>query len=99
MEPGVQIGDIANAPKVQKFYAPEEWRALMDRFFGQVKSGHSDGMMTAIYRKALHVRPQDLAVSLRFEFNLPYPDGKRLGLARQALAAFSRRLGIALEQV
>lgn len=99
MEPGVQIGDIANAPKVQKFYAPEEWRALMDRFFGQVKSGHSDGMMTAICRKALHVRPQDLAESLRFEFNLPYPDGKRLGLARQALAAFSRRLGIALEQV
>lgn len=97
MEPGVHIGDIANAPKIQKFYAPEEWKELLERFFGEVRSGHSDGMMTAVCRKALNFRPQDLARSLRFEFNLPYPDGKRLGLAPQALAAFSHRLGVSLE--
>ncbi len=98
MEPGVHIGDIANAPKIQKFYEPEEWRALLGRFFGQVQSGHADGMMTSICRKPLAWHPRELAASLRFEFNLPYPDGKRMELASHALAAFSHRLGFPLEQ-
>lgn len=43
------------------------------------------------------LHPRDLAESLRFEFNLPYPDGKRMGLVRLALDAFSKRLGLSLE--
>ena len=37
-----------------------------------------------------------LAAALRFEFDLPYPGGRRLGMAEEALAAFSTRLGVSL---
>ncbi len=79
-------------------YEPEEWRALLEHFFGQVRTGHSDGMVTGICRKPLAWHPRDLAASLRFEFNLPYPDGKRMELGSLALAAFSHRLGFPLER-
>lgn len=98
MERGLQIGDLAGAPKIQKFYEPDEWKELVGRFFAEARFGHSDGMMTALCRKALFVKPVDLTQSLRFEFNLPYPGGRRMELASHALRAFSRRLGVNLEE-
>ena len=73
MEPGVVLGDLAVSPKVQKFFETEEWRALWSRHFGTVDVGNSDGMVTARCRKPLFLHPRELADSLRFEFNLPYP--------------------------
>ena len=99
MEPGVVLGDLAVSPKVQKFFELEEWRALWSRHFGTVDVGNSDGMVTARCRKPLFLHPRELADSLRFEFNLPYPDGQRMGFVRQALQAFSMRLGMDLEGV
>jgi hypothetical protein len=37
-----------------------------------------------------------LKAALAFEFDLPYPDGSRMGLVAEAEAAFSKRLGIKL---
>lgn len=91
------LGDLAVSPKVQKFFELEEWKALWNRQFGIVDVGNSDGMVTARCRKPLFLHPRELADSLRFEFNLPYPDGQRMGLVRQALEAFSMRLGLPLE--
>lgn len=99
MEPGVVLGDLAVSPKVQKFFELEEWRALWSRHFGTVDVGNSDGMVTARCRKPLFLHPRELADSLRFEFNLPYPDGQRMGLVRQALEAFSVRLRLPLGEV
>ena len=56
-------------------------------------------MVTARCRKPLFLHPRELADSLRFEFNLPYPDGQRMGLVRQALVAFSVRLRLPLGEV
>lgn len=99
MEKGVVLGDLAASPKVQKFYEEGEFRDLFARHFGTVETGLTDGMVTARCRNPLLFQPRDLAASLRFEFNLPYPDGKRMELVRQALDAFSVRLGLSLEDV
>lgn len=40
--------------------------------------------------------PAALAAALDFEFELPYPDGSRMGLSQRAREAFEHRLGIRL---
>ena len=97
MEQGTTLGDLAVSPKLQKFFEEDEWKALWERHFGMVQTGLVGGMVTARCRKPLFLHTRDLAESLRFEFNLPYPDGKRMGLVRLALDAFSKRLGLSLE--
>ncbi|WP_419008591.1 ParB N-terminal domain-containing protein [Desulfovibrio sp.] len=99
MEKGVVLGDIATAPKAQKFFEEAEWLELWSRYFGSVEAGLSDGMVTVRCRKPLAWHPRELAESLRFEFDLPYPDGQRMGLVRLALKSFSQRLGLPLEDV
>ena len=99
MEKGVVLGDVATAPKAQKFFEEAEWLELWSRYFGSVEAGLSDGVVTVRCRKPLAWHPRDLAKSLRFEFDLPYPDGQRMGLVRLALQAFSMRLGLDLEGV
>ena len=56
-------------------------------------------MVTVLCRKPLTWHPRELAESLRFEFDLPYPDGRRMGLVSLALKSFSQRLGLDLEDV
>lgn len=99
MEKGVILGDIATAPKAQKFFEGAEWLELWSRYFGSVEAGLSDGMVTVRCRRPLAWHPRELAESLRFEFDLPYPDGQRMGLVRLALKSFSQRLGLDLEGV
>ncbi len=99
MEKGVVLGDLAVSPKAQKFFEEKEFLELFSRHFSSVDVGLMEGMVTARCRKSLYIHPRDLAKSLRFEFNLPYPDGQRMGLARHALEAFSVRLGIPLEDI
>lgn len=95
-EHGVTIGDLATAPKMQKFHSPEEFAELFSEFFSIVQIGKKATSVTAICKGPLPVRPADIAESIRFEFDLPYPGGKRLGLTNQAIAAFSHRLGMDL---
>ena len=79
MEKGVILGDIATAPKAQKFFEEAEWLELWSRYFGSVEAGLSDGMVTVRCRKPLAWHPRDLAESLRFEVDLPYPAGRQMG--------------------
>ena len=99
LENGVVLGDLANNPKVQKLFSREEFQELLEKFFGEVTVSTSSAMVTGICKKPLHIPPQDLIKSLKFEFDLPYPDGKRMGLANLALKAFSMRLGYDLEEM
>lgn len=96
-EQGVTIGDLGTSPKLQKHYTVEEFQNLFSEFFSLVQTGRKATSVTAICKGPLPFRPSDLAESIRFEFNLPYPDGQRLGLAQQALRAFGHRLGMDLE--
>ena len=40
--------------------------------------------------------PEALGAALDFEFELPYPDGTRMGLSERARKAFEHRLGISI---
>ncbi len=95
-ERGVTIGDLGVAPKVQKYYDRAEFRELFLQFFGEVEICPKSTSIAAICRKPRPVNPERLAAALRFEFDLPYPGGRRLGMAEEALAAFSTRLGVSL---
>jgi hypothetical protein len=48
--------------------------------------------INAACASALPVDPARLRAAIEFEFNLPYPDGTRMDLAKCAMDAFSQRL-------
>lgn len=94
-EPNIGM-TISDRFKVQKYWTAEEYRALFETGFGVVMVGGRSGDVTAICRKPRPVDPARLQEALRFEFDLPYSEGRSLGMADQALAAFDKRLGIKL---
>lgn len=95
-EPNVMLGELKDKPKAQKYHTPEMFYRLFKTAFGTVKCGY-DGQSNvyAIAKKPLPLT--GLRQAIEFEFNLPYPDGSRMGMVEDALAAFSRRLGSALQ--
>ena len=95
-EPNTILGDIGAHPKVQKGHTEEEMRAIFAPCFRIVKRLE---MITKFwYMEAADpiVDPAALAAALDFEFELPYPDGSRMGLSQRAREAFEHRLGIRL---
>jgi len=95
-EPGIRIGDFQDKPKVQKYHTVAEFRELFGPFFRSVKAEEFGANVTAICSGALPPARERLRAAIEFEFDLPYPDGSRMGLAGEAREAFSRRLGICL---
>jgi hypothetical protein len=95
-EPNITIADFKEKPKVQKYHTPEEFYALFKQFFGKVQVGHALQSVQAVCAEPLPVDKKRLKAALEFEFDLPYPDGSRMGLVAEAKAAFSERLGIKL---
>ena len=95
-EPNTILGDIGAHPKVQKGHTEEEMWAIFAPCFRTVKRLE---MITKFwYMEAADpiVDPAALAAALDFEFELPYPDGSRMGLSQRAREAFEHRLGIRL---
>lgn len=96
-EPGVKIGDLRAAPKVQKYHTMEEFIELFSRFFWSIRVDYYNRqVVTAICRNPKPVDPALLREALLFEFSLPYPGGRRMGLGEEARRAFGQRLGMAL---
>lgn len=97
-EPNTVLGDIAKHPKVQKGHTEEEMREIFSPCFGKVK--RLEQIIKFWYMEATDpkVEPEALASALDFEFELPYPDGTRMGLSSRARAAFEHRLGIRLPE-
>jgi hypothetical protein len=97
-EPGMKLGDLGSgSPKAQKYHTLEEFQALFSLFFNQVKAEYyMKQVVTAVAWQPKPLAPAELRQSLEFEFDLPYPDGSRLGLGAAAVAAFSQRLGVEL---
>jgi len=91
-EPRVTIADFSETPKVQKYHTPEEWYELWKQQFEKVKVTESANNVECICGKPIKPSDEELTAALCFEFNLPYPDGHRMDLAKEALAAFSQRL-------
>lgn len=95
-EPNTILGDIAKHPKVQKGHAEAEMREIFAPCFGRVKRLEMINKFWYMEVTEPVVDPQALAAALDFEFELPYPDGSRMGLSQRAREAFEHRLGIKL---
>tara|TARA_R100000234_G_scaffold114351_1_gene89448 strand:- start:5149 stop:6678 length:1530 start_codon:yes stop_codon:yes gene_type:complete len=91
-EPRITIADFTAVPKVQKYHTPEEWYELWKSQFEKVKVTESANNVECIAIKARSVNHEELSQALAFEFNLPYPSGKRMNLVNEAITAFSQRL-------
>lgn len=99
-EPGIILGDYNRLPKVQKYFTLDEYVNLFQFGFQQVVSAApKSGYLTAAFRAPRGIKPGILRAAIEFEFDLPYPDGSRLGKVGEALEAFSQRLGIDLMAV
>lgn len=95
-EPGIRLGDFQDKPKVQKYHTEKEFYALFIDLFRSVKVAEMSNNVTAICASARAVDVARLREAIEFEFDLPYPDGTRMGLVDEAKAAFGKRLGVAL---
>jgi hypothetical protein len=91
-EPGIRIGDFQDKPKVQKYHTVSEFKDLFGTFFRSVKVDDFSNNINAACASALPVDPARLRAAIEFEFNLPYPDGTRMDLAKCAMDSFSQRL-------
>lgn len=93
-EEGVTLGDFQRKPKVQKFHTAEELASLFDPYFRSLDVYEVDGQLFLTARNPIPdaIKP-DLQAAIEFEFDLPYPDGSRMGLVDEAKAAYSQRLG------
>ncbi len=89
-EPQTTLGDYDN-PKVQKYHTPKEWYELWSEFFDSVEVSESQDNVCCICSHAKPIMMDRLMAALKHEFNLPYPDGSRMGMADEAVEAFTRR--------
>lgn len=95
-EPNIVLGDISNHPKVQKGHTEEEMREIFAPCFRTVKRLNMISKFWYMEITDPKIDTAALAAALDFEFELPYPDGSRMGLSKQAREAFEHRLGITL---
>ncbi|MEK6747489.1 MAG: ParB N-terminal domain-containing protein [Pseudomonadota bacterium] len=95
-ENGITLGDMTSSPKVQKYHNQNEFYCLFKEFFEVVQVSEASSNVQAICVKPKPIDCKKLSAALAFEFDLPYPDGSRMGRVTQAKRAFSERTGILL---
>jgi hypothetical protein len=91
-EPRITLGEFSGMPKVQKYHLPREWYDLWAERFAAVKVTTAQNNVECVCTRARPVDSQALEAALAFEFDLPYPDGSRMGLVAYARDAFAARL-------
>ena len=97
-EPRIIVADISMKPKVQKYHTETEWKELWLNGFKYVDTFETakNGLVQAVCKKPRELDIDKLREALEFEFDLPHPNGERLGLAEKAKECFGKRLGIEL---
>lgn len=96
-EPGVRLGDFMGNPKLQKFHSEEEARIMFSALWRTIEFWPGGNVRYFRLQAPKRVNPEVLRAALDFEFGeLPFKDGSAMGLAREARAAFSKRLGVKL---
>lgn len=95
-EGGITLGDFQAKPKVQKYHSQKEFYDLFSPFFERVQIEDVANNVTAICGNPFPVNLKKLKTAIVFEFDLPYPDGSRMGLVDEAIASYEKRLGIVL---
>jgi len=96
-EEGVVVSDLMKRPKAQKYFSVDEWKRLWSEKFSDVDAYlyKPITLVQAVIQKPLEIDRGELMEAIKFEFDLPYPEG-RLDRADEAISAFSERLGIKL---
>lgn len=101
-ETGVRIGDVVNAPKIQKFHTQDEARAMLSRLWATIEFWPGGNVFYWRAADPKNLNPKVLAQALDHEFDLPYgpstlyPEGTTMGLAEYARRAFGKRLSLPL---
>lgn len=93
-ESGVRIGDFQDKPKVQKYHTKKEFYELFSPFFRNVQISEMTGNVNAKCENVRRIPWERIEEALKFEFDLPYPDGSRMGLVDEAISAFKHRYEI-----
>lgn len=97
-EPRIVISDIALKPKVQKYHTEIEFETLVRHGYKHVETflTAKNGLVQAVGSNPRKIEADELRAAIEFEFDVPHPGGKRLGMAEEAKKAFSERLGMKL---
>lgn len=91
-EPGVRVGDVMRAPKIQKFHSQDEARVMFEKFWKGVEFWPGGNVFYFKLTSPKGINIDVLGKALELEFDLPYADGTRMGLVERAKEAFSKRL-------
>lgn len=94
-EPNVSLS-CGQTFKMQKYWTPAEYEQLWRESFAVVSISASGQDVYAVCRSPKPLDVNRLRQAIEYEFDLPHPGGKRLGLVAEAKSAFARRLNIAL---
>lgn len=90
-EPGLVVTAAGTSKqKFQKFFTPDELRALLRPFFGDLKRvdlEDRDGALVMVCRKPRRMSESRIRAACNFEFELKI-DGKPMGRSARAVAAF-----------
>ena len=95
-EPGVRVGDVMKNPKIQKFHTREEADAMFARLWNKRDYWPGGNVFYFKLTAPKGINPKVIGQALELEFDLPYADGSRMGLVKEAKVAFSKRLGVKL---
>jgi len=87
---------MTSSPKVQKYHSQNEFYCLFKEFFEIVQVSESNSNVQAVCARPKPIDYKKLNSALEFEFDLPYPDGSRMGRVIDAKRAFSERTGLVL---
>lgn len=88
-EPNVIMGDFQDKPKVQKYHSPKEFYEVFTDSFHLVCVKRHGGSVSAVCQQPKNMA--GLEDAIKVEFDLPYPDGTRMGLVDEAITAFKKR--------
>lgn len=94
-ESGTIVGNLSSKPKVQKFHTQEELVEIFRKAFYFV---NAKNVGSNVYLEATNpiLDVDKLREALEFEFELPYPDGSKMGLSKRAKEVFGKKLNIFL---
>lgn len=91
-EKNVILGEIiSGAPKAQKFYQLDELKQIVGQFYEDVIGFESANNVYCHGSFPKKTNKGMLIEALKFEFNLPYPEGESLGMAEEAISAWRAR--------
>jgi len=92
-EDGIMLGGFNDKPKVQKYHSVDEAISLFKIGFSNVLVKHISDSISIIAKDPI-INPVELKQAIEFEFDLPYPDGSRMNLVKEAKEAFVKRLNL-----